>query len=442
MSPNPKFNSPRGLAAELRQSVQWVGLAAAPAKTNFDPDAYADGLDRSLSAMKRASSHVFEAGYLGGIDQIGGISDMLEELAQNPRPRVADQIFWDKLSSYYLVKGDWSPNMKNLTLSLQLRLIEQMIVQEENPQPVIENQLAHMPAESFMDGLTLSLKLIQPGEIRFHPDFYQILPYLKTRLRDHSFIPVAVEHIAAHQDLYLAFFEKVVKLANTQKTMAPMDGERLEARLIRNRCMILGLMGYSDEESLEKAAHWQSADLVPNVEGYQKIKSALALPPEFLCMLHEATGSRILVEMAEFALDSPSGRLPYAFLENMGISRPAQWHLDAQDAYGVERAIFLYEHAINTPGLELSLTYLNQRVLYAEPSVIDRLAETLSRVNVKDPDCRRKGQMLFDTLVSDIGKGKNGAKLKEVFEGGSIPGIFYGQHKELKGIKLESDLGM
>lgn len=436
-------NDPRRLTSELLDCMQWVRLAATPAKKDFDPLTYRDQLSHNLSHMKQAAKRVVECGHLDGLDLIGEISVILEEISHVQKPNAANEIFWDQLSQHYPVKGGWEVDLKRLSNNLQLRILEQMITHDRNPQNIILNQLKRLSDDAFMDGLTLVLKLTAPSEMQYSIDFYKALFALKARTSSPDFIPAAVEHIAAHQDLYMSYLTRVMGIAALPESLKAKENEIAEKLVVRRRRLVLSAMGYDDNDAQAMIDSGAAVDVVPRSEDFEKMKLALTLPAEFLCMLYQVIESPVISEIAELSLSGPAGRTPYAFLERMGIARPSEWHIRAQEKSSLDEAIPLYEHALHTPGLEVSTSKFAMREFKPKDAkLLDRISSLLGSVNVKDPECRRKGQQIFDALVTNMGWGRSSKELTVMLEGPAIPGALYGKYPELKGKKLETDLGM
>lgn len=435
--------SPHRLNAQLLECLSNLTNAAREPHRGFDPIVYRDGLKKAFVDIKQMASRVLECGHIGGLDMIGSISDTLQNLGGSARGRVGNEVFWDQLSQHYIVKGDWEAKLELLSTPLQIRLFGQMVSQEADPYTVIRNQLQQVSDEAFMECFTLALKMSMPSEISYSTKFFEPLYSLKQRISKPDFIPGAVEHIAAHQDLYLGYFAKVLTVSGIYESMPKENGEDLGDWLNRKRTRTLEVVGYSSEQIAELFPTLAFTDVLPHQNEYPNMKKALAFTPEFLSMLHEAIPSPLLLEIAEISMSDPVGAMPFVFFERMGLKKSAEWHIKAQDSAVMGKAIIHYEHAIHTPGLELSVAKVaNQPFTSKDIGLLNRIVEVLTKVNLRDPECRRKGQMLFDALVTNMGFGKSGMELKEIIEHGSIPGAFYSKHPELKGKKLESDLGM
>lgn len=434
--------APHKLTSDLVDSMKAVASAAVESD-NFDPDAYRIELGHALADMKEATVRVATSAHIGGMEKIGAVAVLLKDLSSKTRSIQADEIFWDQLSQYYPVKGDWGISHNHLSTGLQLRLLQQMISQEPEPEKVVRNQLQGMSDDAFMDGFTVALKLLEPSEIRFSAHFYEVLFTLKLRASKPDLMPGIVEHIAAHQTLYFGFLERIVKLASLPIFLKQNLGEEMVDLIERNQRQVLGLMGYTVTEVELMIESGGVREVLPKSHDQGRMKKALSFPAEFLYLLHQATGHPLVLEVAEIALDDPTGRMPFKFFEQMGITRSQEWFTKIQEKSGIGKAVVIFEHAIHTPGLELALGRVKRQPLMSfEPGLIERLISIVENVPVTNPDAMRKGQELFDALVENMESGKSPPLLKQLLESCQAPRIFYGKHKALKVARLENELGM
>lgn len=444
MSKPMKTRAAHTLTAELAKSRFKILEAAIPSKGDFDPDTYRQNLEKTLIELKQLSAQVFESGHAGGLAQIGEIPSMLEDAGLVQRHKAADEIFWDSVSLHYPVLGSWTIKLSNLSDGLQIRLLEQIISQESNPYEVISTQLQRLSKSAFMDGVAASIRLTQPGNVNVLPEFYKALLLLKAHVVNPEFMPMAVEHVAAHRDLYLPYFEQVSNVGALEDTMKPIGGYEDPQKLVdRRRRLILEAMGYDEHGIQDMLDSGAAMGVVPDTMTFLKIKNAIALPPAFLHMLYQETSAPVLLTMGEHALQHPSGPTPYAHLEQMGITRPPEWHKQAQESSELDKALSLFEHAIHTPGIEVAPYKLtNPGFVYKNEALIDRAIQILANTPIKDPECRRKGQVMFDAMVHNMESGAAISKLKDKLESCDLPAIFYGKHGKLKVAKLENELGM
>lgn len=437
------LNSPHKLTSDLIACMARVEVAVDTNEVAFDEIKYRDQLGRALGDMKIATVRVAESAHIGGMEKIGAVAVLLKDLSAKRRSVEADEVFWDQLSRHYPVKGEWGSGHAHLSTGLQLRLLKQMISQEPEPHTVVRNQLQRMSDSAFMEGFTTALRLLEPTEIRFNTNFYEALFCLKQHVSKPALMANAVDHIAAHKELYFAFLERVMKVAAMPAMIKPEPDEEISDLVIRRKRIVLDLMGYSEQESIEMIESGAADKILPKAHEFSRMKKALAFPAEFLCMLYQATEKPLILEIAEMGVDDPSGRTPFVFLEQMGITRTPEWFIHTQEKSGLGKAVVLYEHVIHTPGLELAVDRVaHQPLTSGEPGLIERLIAIVEKVSPSNPDARRKGQQLFDAMVANMEGNKSSKLLRELLESCAIPGVFYAKHKTLKVKRLENDLGL
>jgi hypothetical protein len=423
--------------------MEQLKIAANPDSDESDLLGYEQNLGTALVKLKIASLQAVESGHMGAMDKVGAIVGLLRDICARRRSPEADEVFWDQLSKCYPINSGWATSHAHLSAALQLRLLHQMVAQDPSPHTAVKAQLDRISDSAFMEGFTIALKLMAPFNIRFNPEFYDVLFILKRRLSKPEFMPGAVEQIAANQDLYFDFFRKVLKVASMPWVIKPEGDESIQSLNNRRKHLVLSLMGYSDDESDVMVESGDADHLIPTASEFNRMKKALSFPAEFLCLLYHATESPLVREIAEVAVDDPTGRMPYRFFEQMGVVRSNEWFHTAQDKSGLGKAVVLYEHAIHTPGIELSVARVAMQPLTSsEPGLLERLVSILTHVPIKDSECRRKGQILFDALVANMSSGKSSEKLREALEAGTIHPVFYAKHKGLKGRRLECDMGL
>lgn len=438
----------RKINGELIQAIHQAQEAARPPRTQFAPDEYAAKISSALLKLKEVSKLVFEHGHMRGLAQIGNIASQLEETGGERRFQAADEIFWDLVSQNFPVTSNCEVKLSWLSTPLQLRIFEQMVLQDQNPYPGMTKQIQRVSKDAFMGAMQIAIELTHPREVEGRPEFYEPLLQLKARVHEPEFMLKAVEHIAAHRDLFLDYFNRITRVCALQEAMKPIGGYEDPEKLVpRRRRLIMGAMGYDEQGMQEMMDSQADQNVVPDTATFIRMKNALALPPQMLLMLHQETGADVILEMAQYAVDYPSGLNPYGHLERMGVVRPPEWHRDAQERTNLDEALHLFEYAIHTPGVEIHpFKLINPGFVYKNveknSSVISRAVGILAGTPIKDPECLRKGQAMFDAMVQNMESGAGVGKLREALESGDIPSIFYRKYPKLKVARLENDMGM
>lgn len=412
---------------------------------DFDAQTYHDNLESTLKTLKQLSIQIMDSGRMVGFRQLSVLHDLLEEAEKNERSTEANEIFWSLLSDYFPVEKNYVVSHEGLSNPLRIKLFAQMVEQTEDAGRLALKELSKLPDDLFMEGLTTTLMLVQPPERPFCTSNYELLYDLKMKLKDSAFSFAAAEHVAAHQTLYLPFFEYLLDLVTnppalkSQGTQEGSTDEKSVDCIIDEQKSLLVRMGYLEEkisEVIKKNGTYGSH--IARVE-LESISLALALPPEFLLSLHQLTEAPVVRQMAEISCEKSSGNHPYWFLEQMGIARTPEWHLKAQETSILAHAIGLYEHAILTPGIELSLDDTKTKLHRSSVQNIKDLITMLESIPTSEPECRRKGQELFDVLVANMGDMR---LLAEQLQSCKINRAFYAKHTALKGRRLEDELGM
>lgn len=370
--------------------------------SEFSENSYRMEFANALGHMKKATVRVAESGEMAGIELIAGIPDMLKELASTERSPEANEIFWDQLSTTYAIRSDWFYRKTPLSDKLELRILAQMTAQDSAPEKMARTQLESLPDHLFMQGLTTVLQEITPPARQLRFEAFSILTILNGAVIRKGIAKEAAEHIAAHQNLYFPFF------------LAILDEYRAKCECPQGASPLMS-----------------------------RIAQAISLTPELLAHLYELTGHPMIKEIGEITIENPYGRTPFTFLEQIGVVRTPEWHVESQEKSGIGAGIALFEHAIMTPGIEMSVKRVtNQPLKSGKPGIIQGLIALMERVPVDDPECRRKAQILFDALVANAASGKSDPTLKELLLTAKIPKTFYRNHPGLKSERLENELGL
>jgi hypothetical protein len=437
-----KTNRPIDLIQALADCIDRVKIAG-KAFQRPDFDALVDGANfaNSLDALKKASAQIMLSGQMAGFQKIAEIPECLKLLALNERPPEANEVFWDQLSKAYPIQAEWFFRTEALSDALELRILVQMISQHQEPEKVVKTELDRFPPHLFMNALTLSLKYMLPPEREFRIETADLLFNLRKTVIKHGMAKEAAQHIAKHQDLYFPFFKRVLQASLVPETIRDKKREGTDPVEAKIKAVFeeLGLSQEGIKDVFEKT---RTGDSI-RVSGFTRLKKLISLPAELLAELHNITGHPLIKEIGELAIENPFGPTPYTFFEQMGVVRSPEWHKKTQDKSPVAFVLRLYEYAITTPGIELSVQKVqHQPLTQSGPEVMVDLISLVERTPVSDPECRRKGQVLFDALVFNALSGKSGPKLKELILSSKVDYSFFRSHPSLKGPRLEEALGL
>lgn len=433
-----KTNRPIDLIQALVDCTAEVKIAGkALERPDFDP--FVDGVNfaNALDAMKRASSQLLLSGQMAGFEKIAEIPDVLKSLTLNERSPQASEVFWDQLSKAYPIRSDWAYRTDVLSDALELRILVQMISQHPEPEKVARMELDRLPPHLFMNALTLSLKHMLPPEREFRIEIAELLIRLKNAVVKNGMAKDAAQHIAKHQDLYFPFFKRVLQASLIPDTLKAEKIDPVDA-IVKKMLEDLGISQDGLKDIFEKSQLGNSIQ----VSGFTRLKKMIALPAELLAELYKITGHPLTQEIGEVAIDHPAGVAPYTLLEQMGVVRSPDWHREMQEKTAIGSAIKLYEYAIMTPGIDLSIQRVKNEPLRKSDGVIQELIALVERIPTADADAFVKGQALFDALVFNASSAKSDPMLKELLISSKIDYQFFRSHPALKGPKLEEALGL
>jgi hypothetical protein len=423
----------------LKASIDALRLIGMVIHTDEYHEQYRSALKNTLVSLKANCSLYIASGNTAGYKTLGEIGDLINTICDQERPAGINEVFWDELSNHYLPTSVSSWEKQALSADLRLKLsllaIEQRGTFGRNS---ISDLLEALPDTHFMDGVTgfltrlsLPYRKFDPGAIR------DTLGELKYRLKNHGsgqFQAVVSDHILSHQDIYRPLIQKVMAIYAVQgdweKFTDDPDGGPATA--------LLRLLDYSDEEILE--LH-DSGPL--NLEKrILDLKGSVSLPAEILANLYEVHPNEWLKQWAEFVFDSSEGTLPYKHFERMGIVKSPEWHVSMQQSSPISRAMIHYEHAIHTPGIEISTTQLrgNLEVMYL--SDFNAGIEILEKVDMRNTESRQKAQMLFDAMATRAQAEGAPPAQRERLASSHIDPRFFSKHPKLRGDLLENKLGL
>jgi hypothetical protein len=153
--------------------------------------------------------------------------------------------------------------------------------------------------------------------------------------------------------------------------------------------------------------------------------------------LYALTQAPVLLKVGEFALREPSGELPYAYLESMGIIRSAEWHHEKQGKATNHKRIALYEYALMTPGYEL-----NSAIKPLAEFEVKAFISLVKREVGEGDDGVRKRQELFDLMANQCVKNDPGQKIRTLLVKSDLPKDLFKNHLSLLGEAFGRDLGL
>jgi hypothetical protein len=348
-----------------------------------------------LDDLKAATEAIGKAGYLEGFSLLADLQNELVSIGILVESEPARDVLIGEISRRFAISEAFNRQCRAKGHATRLAVFRDMLLQENNPEDIARRELGTMPEAVYFPALLVAFECsLPPFKSINPPQFVSLLVELERFLcyNTDSRLPLAVEYLAAH-----------------------MKGFRsgLEALL-------------SGAEAMESAVR------------QAVLEEQMALRPHLLAGLYALTQDPVLLRVAEFAVKSPSGELPYAYLESMGVTRSVEWHFEAQAKATNDKRVALYEFALMTPGHELNPDIK----LPLQPFEAKEFIGFLKREVGEGADGARKRQALFDVMANVCGEDDPGNQIKNLLLKSDLPKSLFKGHLSLLGETFGRDLGI
>jgi hypothetical protein len=429
--------------ANLNKSLDALkNLGKEPLDPNETLDAYRDRIRAIFQSLKADSAVLITSGNTMGFHLINDIGQALNQSHERLRLPEMNEVFWDELANHYppSLPNQWLD--QNLSAGLQLKLGFLAIEQRTSFGNTIEHILGGIPDTHFMDALTGILTRLTMPYRKF--DLLAVddaLCELKFKLDDPkslSFRAMALEHLLAHQDVYFPIVKKLMAVHALGNRPDERTGSEVDK--IKFVDKLLTLLDHTPADIRELRAG--GAGRLPNNLQINSIRNTLAWPAEFLVALYEASQHPTVMQWAEFSFEDAEGRLPFKHFERIGLVRSPQWHQDSQQTATETRLMFHVEHAIHTPGIELSLERLKTIDNENPAKAFMAGIRVLENVDHSDSGVKVKAQVLFDALLHRAEEPTSPENLLDALKASAINPRFFAKHPRLRGELLENKLGL
>lgn len=433
---------PLRLISELKAAISRVNSAGTPIQgSRFSEPQYREKFALALNNLKSISSEVAISGHMQGIAVLSEIEPALKNLAASRnRDDVSNEAFWDVLTTAYPYKaGKFTRNMF-VSDELEMRMLVQSISQEEDFGTIAKVEIAELPDHLSMRGIITAIKLVSPPIRDYSVYTYKLMHALSDTSLDSVNFQDNLKQFVEHKNLFIPLLNKIIKACDTPNAlmMAPQfaSGDDLSMIALEN-------LGYSEAEAIDIIDRDEAGEIIPGKYGYKDMADSVMLSAQFLAGAYELTKDPVFVKLGEMSIDKPRGTSPYLHLEKIGVSRDASWHYAKQEEGNPETIINLYEHAINTPGIELCIAPVAAKSFFTRNKFhLDKIISLLEKVEVSDKERRRKGQALFDALMFNAISNPSSTEIHDKILASAIPLVFYGKYPELKGKMISNELGI
>lgn len=348
----------------------------------------------ALDDLKAATEAIAKAGYLEGFSLLADLQSELATIAILVENEPARDVVISEITRRFAINEAFNKECRAKGHATRLAVFRDMLVQAYQPGDLARKELQTMPEDIFFPALLVGLECLMPPFKEVNPNsMVALLGELKRYLNEKTEqrLPLAVEFMAAHINAFATALNAMITPAPGASAM-----------------------------------------------GQRFLEDDIALRPEFLAPLYALTQAPVLVKVGEFALRIPSGELPYAYLESMGIIRSAEWHHDMQGQATNHKRIALYEYALMTPGYELNPATKSPLAEFEVKAFISLIKREVG----EGADGVRKRQELFDLMANLCAKNDPGQKIRTLLVKSDLPKELFKGHLSLLGDTFGRDLGI
>lgn len=347
-----------------------------------------------LDDLKAATEAIAKAGYLEGFSHLADLQNELVNIGILVEIGPVRDVVISEITRRFAVNEAFNKECRAKGHATRLAVFRDMLAQSHHPEDLARREIQTIPDDMFFPALMVGFECSMPPFKAVNPNaMVALLGELKRFIgtKTEERIPLAVEFMAAHINAF---------------------GSALNA-------MITPAPGVSEM-------------------GQRFLEDDIALRPEFLAPLYALTQAPVVLKVAEFSVREPSGELPYAYLESMGVIRSAEWHHEKQGQAKNHKRIALFEYALMTPGYELNPAIKLPLVEFEAKAFISLIKREVG----EGADGVRKRQELFDLMANLCAKNDPGQKIRTLLVKSDLPKELFKGHLSLLGETFGRDLGI
>jgi hypothetical protein len=422
------------------QSLTDVGFEA-HRRDDLDATSYRAELRQVFEQIKDLTVTMMQSGFAGSLEQMEKLKNTLNVVGGYTRTMEACEIYWDEVSNFFPPTKEcmvW--NKQDLSADLKIKLAVLTIDQMPNPELFPSNVLKRIPDDRFMDALSTLVRRLVPPYRRFDVDIYEAIGELNARLEDEALHDEAAEHIMAHQDLYFPIFQKLISLVDgVIAPDAPAQSDQQIETYVRDTLKLLDFNHEQVDELYESGSYHSH---MPRNSTFKAIQKQLSFPASFLCKLYDVAPHPMIKQLGEFAFKDPRGPMPYQHLERIGVVRSPEWHTSEQECRTQLSCVLLLEHAIHTPGIDISPKQLLEDADNFRSADFLYAIRALEKADIHDPECRRKALVLFDAIIENATKIRHNSWVIDRIKDSTINPKLFANQKWLRGALLENQMGL
>ena len=425
---------PYRLLKMLEQALYAVdGIGSTRHKKYKNLDEYRLVIRKVLQNLKDTTVEIMQSGNLEAIKAAGNIGDRVSRECSQFRDPDFNEVFWDELTEFYpQTENSYSWQRKGLSHETELKLFTRAVEHTITPSKFIRSDLNGYQGALFLDLLTMVVEKLSMPYRKIDLSLEYAFDYLKKRLRDRDFQVLATDHILAHQAVYFPVIEQLLSICHLD---ASYDRESRSAEHHRDtKNAMFKLLDHGPDDRIYSFE-------IPAGDVFKSLRKSLSWPAEFLADLYDMNPHPVIRAQAEMAFDLPEGPTPYRHFERMGIVRSPEWHAENQESRSYSKQIPLYEYAIYSPGIEISVNWIRNMNTNLSSETMADFIGLLEGVKIKDTEVRRKSQVLFDALVERASERSGDWMFRKIKES-SLDPRYFAKHPKLRGELLEDRLGL
>jgi hypothetical protein len=349
----------------------------------------------ALDDLKVATDTIGKAGYLEGFSLLADLQNELAGIAILVEGEPTRDVVIGEIIRRFAINDAFNRQCRAKGHATRLAVFRDMLLQDSNPEDLARRELSTMPEAIFFPALLVGFECSMPPYKSLEPEkFTSLLVELERFLctNTETRVQLAVEYLATHMKPFRSGLEALLEGTSAMKSPASQA----------------------------------------------VVEDQTALRPHLLAGLYALTQDPVLLRVAELAVKSPSGELPYAYLESMGVTRSVEWHFEAQGKAKDDKRVALYEFALMTPGYQINPDIK----LPLQPFEAKEFITLLKSEAGEEPEGVRKRQELFDLMANLCGKNDPGQQIRSVLVKSDLPKELFKGHLNLLGDSFGRDLGI
>lgn len=378
------------------QNALWYGDPEDETHDAIEEQFRAD-LEMGMATISQSVRYIAQSGNLAALASAGLLKTALDDVAYPINSFRVAPTFFDVLSDHFQMTEDlyaYANNSGGIDGPLNNKLLRSTIQNEKRPYKTIQTALTDKIPYVYFKALNVSLQELKPVAEADH-----------AVLVSRFFTPLA-KHLGGK----LSIEDGVMEMAHLMPVIEPH---------------LAALLNFSPKLPKD----------VDEFDRSYQVNMTLGLPVDFWASLFEKTGNPTIHQVIETAMFFPDGERDLERWAHYGFTKPQAWHTEMQVFSHIRNLKQFWLYAIETESVDLS----RESIFLSSDKKIEKAMELLIETRMDTPECRRKGMVLLDALVTQFGVVKG---LREKVLKSTIAPVLLQQHPDLLADRFAGDLGM